>query len=434
MQYIINLFVTLYMFSGYTMLLPVRIKPKYCILLFLYFFSLYCWIAPPIGQIGTFLFIFGGSFIIYFSCHRKLLSVILALTGHTISILVDHIYTIPLSYLGFSFTYLQGKYPLLYLLISVVSNIFILFIFKKYILGPKLDILQTCPTKLLLLFLSELLIGLSLLTFNFMYGESVGYPTDVLSMNGSMIAILTLSAVLIFYGMYDILVKNHELTLQQAQADIMKDYTKRMESFYDEIRVFRHDYRNILATMQDYIDTGDIHALQEYFHDKILANTDILSDDGFFLGKLHLIEDHAIKSLLYTKLISILNHNLSLTLELTERIPDIAIDNLLLCRVLGILLDNAIEASLTSDEKALHLAIVRTDNAVIFSIANSTIPLEVPVSQLSTQGYTTKENHSGLGLYTINKLLDPLSNVSLCTEYHDEIFKQTLEICTEYYG
>lgn len=428
MYYITNLLFTILMSSGYLTLLPIRMKRRYYALLFLYFFSLYSWIAPLTGQLGTFLIIFGGGLIVYFGCQKSVLHVIFALTGHLITILVDHFFTVPLSHVGLPLSYIQQNHFILYLLITIVTTILTLILFKKFVIYPRLNILQTCPTKLLLLFLAELLIGLSLLTFNFIYGESVGYPTEVLSMNGFIITILTLSAVLIFYGMYDILMKNHELTLQQAQADIMQDYTNRMESFYDEIRVFRHDYRNILATMQDYIDNGDIEDLQTYFHDKILSDTEVLSDDGFFLGKLHLIEDHAVKSLLYTKLITILNHKLSLTLELTEHVPVIPLDNLLLCRVLGILLDNAIEASVASDAKMLHLAIVCTDTATTFVIANSTLPLTVPITQLSSQGFTTKENHSGLGLATVHKLLDPLAHVSLFTEYQDSVFRQTLEI------
>ena len=428
MYYFVNFLATILMLSGYVTLLPVRMKRRYYALLFLYFFSLYCWIAPLTGQIGTFLIIGGGSLIVYFGCQKSVLNVIFALTGHMILILVNHLYSVPLSYLGFPLSYMQQNHAILYTLILIITTIMVLIIFKKFIINPRLNILQTCPTKLLRLFLTELLIGLSLLTFNFIYGESVGYPTEVLSMNGFIITILTLSAVLIFYGMYDILMKNHELALQQAQAEIMQDYTNRMESFYEEIREFRHDYRNILVTMQDYIDNGDVEDLQKYFHDKILSDTDILSDDGFFLGKLHLIEDHAVKSLLYTKLITILNHKLSLTLELTDHVPVIPLDSLLLCRVLGILLDNAIEASMASESKMLHLAIVCTDTATTFVVSNSTSPLTVPISQLSTQGFTTKENHSGLGLATVHKLLDPLPHVSLFTECQDNVFRQTLEI------
>nr|WP_305114526.1 hypothetical protein [uncultured Acetatifactor sp.] len=87
------------------------------------------------------------------------------------------------------------------------------------------------------------------MTANFIYGEVVAYPTEVLSLNGMLITAFTLSAILIFYNMYDILKKNHELSLQQAQFAIIQDYAQRMENLYEDVRVFRHDYRNILATM-----------------------------------------------------------------------------------------------------------------------------------------------------------------------------------------
>lgn len=416
------------MLTGYTFLLTRRIKSRYYFALCLYFFFLYNWISTYWGQWTTFPIIFGGVTIIYYASKKNLLDIILALTGHTLLILLNHLLTITLSLLGVSLISIQNDYTILFHIVLIILSIVLLTIIKHVFICPKLTILSTCPTNLMRLFLAELLIGLSLLAFNFIYGESVGYPTEVLLMNGFIITILTISAVLIFYGIYDILMKNHKLTLQQAQAEIMQDYTNRMESFYDEIHIFRHDYRNILATMQDYIDNGDIDDLQIYFHDKILSDTQILSDDGFFLGKLHLIEDQAVKSLLYTKLITILNHKLSLIFELTEHVPVIPVDNLLLCRVLGILLDNAIEASVASDAKMLHLAIVCTDASTIFVIANSTLPLTVPISQLSAQGFTTKENHSGLGLATVHKLLDPLSHVSLFTESHDSVFCQTLDI------
>lgn len=423
-----NFLSSIHMLTGYCCLLSKPMKFCYYFYIFLYFYLLHVFIFPFSGQFGTFFIVIGGSIIIYIGCNKSFLDIIFSLTGYLIAVFLNHLYTIPLSILGFPLTYIQENYMIPSLLILIALNILLLSSLKRCILIPCLSILQTCPSKLLLLFLVELYIGISLLAINFIYGETVSYPTEVLSMNGIIITVFTLSTILIFYSMYGILRRNHELTLQQAQAEIMQDYTNRMESFYDEIRVFRHDYRNILATMQDYIDNGDIEELQKYYHDKILADTKILSDDGFFLGKLHLIEDPAVKSLLYTKLITILNHKLSLTLELTESVPVISIDNLLLCRVLGILLDNAIEASLASEDKLLHLAIICTDTATTFVIANSTVPLKVPVSRLSEQGFTTKERHSGLGLFTVSRLLDPLPQVSLFTEYQNQIFRQTLEI------
>ena len=432
MLYCINLLSAIYMMVGYTTLLPKHMKFPYYFTALIYFFAIYTW-ATSLGQWVTFLLVLGSSIIIYLGYKQSLLAMILSLTGYLFLVFIQHLCTVPLSFLGISLTYIQENYCVLYLFALTAITYIFLTALKKFFILPHLSILQTCPNKLLLLFLGELYIGIILLAMNFIYGESVGYPTEVLSMNGFIITILTLSAVLIFYGMYDILMKNHELTLQQAQASIMQDYTKRMESFYDEIRVFRHDYRNILATMQHYIDTGNIEELKKYYHDKILADTAILSDDGFFLGKLHLIEDPALKSLLYTKLITILNQKLSLTLELTEPIPVVPVDNLTLCLVLGILLDNAIEASMESPEKTIHLAFIIKENTMILIIANSTLPIDVPIERLIDKGYSTKPNHDGQGLATVAKLLDPLPHVCLFTEYSSKEFRQTLEIRKDEY-
>lgn len=297
-----------------------------------------------------------------------------------------------------------------------------------------LPILYACPKKLLRFFLAELYIGLILLAANFIYGESVSYPTEVLSFNGLLVAIFVLSTILIFYSMYDILEKNHELSLRQAQSAIMQDYAHRMESLYEDIRVFRHDYRNILATMQQYIDNGNMETLKEYFHDTILGSAPVLSDDGFYLGRLHQIEDDAVKSLLYTKTVAALNHELHFNLEIAEPVPVLPVDSLMLCRILGILLDNALEAALESPARELRISIVSTDAAVLFTVANSTLPLSVPVSNLTKRGYSTKAGHDGIGLSTVAELLDTVPSVNLSTKYEDAVFSQALEIKKTFAG
>ncbi|MDE6923695.1 MAG: GHKL domain-containing protein, partial [Acetatifactor sp.] len=137
-----------------------------------------------------------------------------------------------------------------------------------------------------------------------------------------------------------------------------------------------------------------------------------------------------VKSLLYTKAVAILNHDISFELEIAEKVPLLPIDSLTLCRILGILLDNALEASLDSAEKLLRITIVTTDTAVLFSITNSTRPLPVPVSSLLERGYSSKEGHEGIGLATAAALLDriPQADLSIKYEQGDTIFYQILEI------
>lgn len=419
---------SIYFAIGYLGLLPVHMKSKYYLLLFAYLFSIYYWLNIYFGQWLTIVLILGCSLIIYQGCHKNLLYLAFALTGHLMVILINHTFTIPLSLMGKTIPYLQKHSTVTYLLALVLTIFITLRLLRRFFILPRLSILSTCPKKLLRFFLAELYTGLTLMTVNFIYGESVGYPTEVLSLNGLIITVFTLSTLLIFYHMYGILEKNHELSLQQTQASIMQDYAHRMESLYEGIRSFRHDYRNTLATMQQYIDNENTEALKGYFHETILRDASVLSDDGFALGRLHRLEDDAVKSLLYTKTVAILNHKLNFALEIAEKVPVLPMDSLTLCRILGILLDNALEASLDSAEKMLRIAIVTTDTAVLFSITNSTPPLSVPVSVLLSQGYSSKEGHEGIGLATVMNLLNSVPCAELSTKCEDTVFCQTLEV------
>lgn len=417
-----------YFAIGYLGLLPARMKLRYHLFLFSYLFFFYYWIAAYFGQWPTMALILGCSLIVYWGCHKNLLHLSFALTGHLFIILIDHIFTIPLSIMGISIPYLHQHYQIPFSLVRIFTAYVTLRLLRRFFILPRLSILAACPKKLLRFFLAELYTGLILMAVNFIYGESVDYPTKVLSLNGLIITVFTLSTLLIFCNMYNIIKKNHELSLQQTQASIMQDYAHRMESLYENIRSFRHDYRNTLATMQQYIDGEDTDALRDYFHETILRDASVLSDDSFTLGRLYRLEDDAVKSLLYTKTVAILNHKLNLELEITEKVPVLPMDSLVLCRILGILLDNALEASLESAEKILRIAIVTTDTAVLFSITNSTPPLSVPVGILSSQGYSSKEGHEGIGLATVTKLLDSIPCAELSTKYEDTVFCQTLEV------
>ena len=212
----------------------------------------------------------------------------------------------------------------------------------------------------------------------------------------------------------------------------MQEYSKRMENFYREIRIFRHDFFNIICTMGSYIDEGNINDLKKYYTTKILKSGEILfNDNDFQLNKLQLIYDPAIKSLLYTKIITIINQQLHFNLELSkplEKISSEIIDNLNLCRVLGILIDNAIEAATISDEKDFNLAIFSKNNSTIFILANSTTINPFTFTDFAKEGFTTKHNHDGLGLISVQKILQHFPSVFLSTECENNIFRQTLTI------
>ncbi len=427
MNILIYLLSTVYMGIGFTGLLFHKMKPFFYFLLTVHLFIVNAALSPLIGQFVTLPLVVISITIIYWGCNRNIWEVIFSLTGYLFAVLLNHLATVPLTLLNIPMKDIQTEYPIPFLLTMCIGTICIQLPFKKYCLHPKLPFLHECPKKLQFIFLLQLLVCVILITVNFIYGEYTGYPIEVLSFNGIVVSIFTIFTLFLFYCLYQLLQENYELKLHQKEQEAMKDYTEKMECFYEEFRTFRHDYKNILSTLGYYIEEQNISQLQSYFQEKILPFGEALSSDKFAMGKLHQIEIPAIKSILYAKLLSALNKGIPITLEITDTLKNIGMDELDISRILGILLDNALEASVQTEDKLFSVTIVVTDTTVLFSIINSCPFIQVPLSKLSEKGYTSKKMHDGLGLYTVQNIVAALDNVSYIMQY-DGLFRQTLEI------
>ena len=96
-------------------------------------------------------------------------------------------------------------------------------------------------------------------------------------------------------------------------------------------------------------------------------------------------------------------------------------DILSLCQILGILLDNAIEAAIQTEQPYVEINLLLLEENIYIEIKNRTLPLTVPISELSRHGFSTKKGHTGLGLHTVQKLLAPLEHVQFSLEVQDDL-------------
>ena len=99
-------------------------------------------------------------------------------------------------------------------------------------------------------------------------------------------------------------------------------------------------------------------------------------------------------------------------------------------RILGILLDNAIEASSESEEKIINITF-RNDtknNRQLITIENTYKNKDIDTEKIFEKGVTEKENHTGLGLWEVRKILNKNNNANLFTSKTDNFFSQQLEL------
>ena len=99
-------------------------------------------------------------------------------------------------------------------------------------------------------------------------------------------------------------------------------------------------------------------------------------------------------------------------------------------RILGILLDNAIEASSECIEKIINI-VFRNDeknSRQIVLIENTYNNKNVNIDKIFEKGISGKENHTGLGLWEVRQILNKNNNLNLHTNKSKDLFTQQLEI------
>lgn len=99
-------------------------------------------------------------------------------------------------------------------------------------------------------------------------------------------------------------------------------------------------------------------------------------------------------------------------------------------RILGILLDNAIEASSECDEKIINVTF-RNDsknNRQLITIENTYQNKNIDTDKIFEKGVSEKENHTGLGLWEVRKIIKKNNNANLFTSKTDKFFSQQLEL------
>lgn len=218
-----------------------------------------------------------------------------------------------------------------------------------------------------------------------------------------------------------------KLKTTTEQLESAEAYNKTLHILHDNVRGFKHDFDNIVTTIGGYINTNDMEGLKKYYvqleHDcEKVNNLYILNPDS--------INNPGIYNLLTTKYHEATKKGIDVKIYFLLDLNDLHMKIYEFARILGILLDNAIEAAETSKEKTINISFRRDDknNRNIIFIENSYSNKEIDTETIFNKGFTEKENHSGIGLWEVRKIVSKNNNLNLFTTKTDKLFKQQLEI------
>lgn len=214
---------------------------------------------------------------------------------------------------------------------------------------------------------------------------------------------------------------------QKALQDL-QDYTRSLETMYNDLRSFKHDYINILLSMSGYIANNDIDGLKQFFETKIFPTKNLIDQGDYKLNQLSNIDVLEIKSLLCAKMICAHESGIDVTIDIPGKVDRFPMNTVDLARILGIFLDNAIEAAPAAEHPQIGLNIIQHKAGVSVIISNCFQDNNAVLHKLKQRGFSTKTGHQGIGLSNAQKIISSYDNVLLETTMRSGFFMQHLEL------
>lgn len=213
-----------------------------------------------------------------------------------------------------------------------------------------------------------------------------------------------------------IIIKN-ELKYNQIneQNKQMLNYVTKYEDIITAQGKANHEFKNQLMVIRGYAQMNKPDKLIEYL-DSIVEDSK-KTGSSYLISQLNNFPDGGIKGLLYYKLSLMDDFKIKYEINVEEGVKD-KLDSLNttmynnITKILGVLLDNAIDASRQTRKKKIIITVNKERTNVIFNLYN-TYKGKLDISKIGT-GYTTKGKNHGYGLRLVKDIVE--SNKNLCVE------------------
>lgn len=342
------------------------------------------------------------------------------------NVVLETCYT-QLYFLIFGKSLIDYQYVVIYrisIMLINYFNIFLLTLLVKRIRNkiPTFKQYNSSKIRLLVANLMFLILLIGLQFYLFIFYKNV-LPLHIYLI--SLISLITYSFLSIFS-----IIKTIDLDVTQKYLEQSELHNKSLSLLYNNVSAFKHDFSNIITAFGGYIYSKNIDGLETYYN-KIIAECHI--NNNLSTLNPEIINNPAIYNILATKYYKADELGITINLQIFINLNTLKLNVYEFCRILGILLDNAIEASSDCSEKIINIELtdIKPRKYQLLKIENTYSDKNIDLSKLSERNYTSKtkdkESH-GIGLWQISKMLKKHKDIILETSTDDKFFKQELII------
>ena len=305
----------------------------------------------------------------------------------------------------------------------IVDILFILFVYILRKPLRKISNIKLTNNK-------EIIMYLALSLFSILVVFYTEYSNVNSSSNKELILgiIVIISFVLILYSLVKQKMENNKLMTRYLKLlEFIKNYEKEL----DKQKELRHESKNQLITARSKIvDKKKEYEVIEYLN-SIIA--DYVKGNNEKHTSFQYLPANGIKGFFYYKANEAENNGIHLSINVSPKVENTFIGNLdtndfkQLGILLGVYLDNAIEASKNSKDKKMAIEIYKTGEDVEIIISN-TYEGKIDTESIGKTKYTTKGKNHGYGLMLVSKILEDNKRFEAQRIVTDVVYSQKIKI------
>ena len=326
------------------------------------------------------------------------------------------------TFLKINISSLTTQSHLLFVMIQIVlalcttKILFMLFDKKK----QNWNTFQNINSKQIIAFIISLIICV--------FPQMILFVINDYSYSPTLLIINCLQFIIVCIFIFSYLKKSIEHEKVQSDLFTSELHNKTLVGMVDGVRTLKHDYNNIMQALNGYVSTKQYDKLQEHIN-QVLKECNVVNNLSVIDPKI--FNDPAIYGIVGSKFFIANKEDITFEFDVTTNIAQIQFPMPNLSRILGILLDNAIEATRKANSKYVRLEFKydKRKCADIIKVINTyDTNININLNEIYNKGFSTKEVKSGIGLWEVKKLVNKNKNSQIYATIENNKFVQNLII------
>jgi len=214
-----------------------------------------------------------------------------------------------------------------------------------------------------------------------------------------------------------------------SEYDQLLNYVKTYEKLLEEKNKNQHEYKNQLLVIKSMISVQNKTAIK-YIDEYISAENNQKNSE--WLNKLKYIPQGGLKGLIYYKIEEMIYKKINIYIDISSELENTNLNKYFknlqdISKVIGVYLDNAIEAATNSKQKYIIIEVFLEKKVLVFKISN-TYNGSIDLSKIDNEGYTTKGKGKGYGLSLVKDIISKNDSLEQARELNGIYYVQKLNI------